>query len=85
VVGAHNEWRNEVINFDNTSLAIAVKTLERWYGVKIETATGLEKCRITASFKKQSASEVLEIITSTLSLEFEEKNGGYYIKGGNCE
>ncbi|HYG14624.1 MAG TPA: FecR domain-containing protein [Bacteroidia bacterium] len=86
IAGKHNEWRNNVIHFENISLEEAVKTLERWYAITINIdESKLKNCPITASFENQDAETVLEIIATTLSIEVEKRNNTYYLKGQNCE
>lgn len=86
IAGKHNEWRNDIIHFENISLAEAVKTLERWYAITIKIDEDkLNTCPITASFENQDAETVLEIIATTLSIEVEKKNDVYHLKGQNCE
>jgi ferric-dicitrate binding protein FerR (iron transport regulator) len=86
IAGKHNEWRNNVIHFENIMLAEAVKTLERWYAITVKIDENkLKTCPITASFENQDAETVLEIIATTLSIEIEKKDNIYYLKGQNCE
>lgn len=85
ITNKHNLWRNNIIDFDNITLAQAAQTIERWYGKKVVIENvNLQGCRITASFNNPTIDDVLEIISSTLSLQVEEKDGVYYLKGEIC-
>jgi ferric-dicitrate binding protein FerR (iron transport regulator) len=85
IANKHNQWRNNVLEFDNVTLAQAVKTIERWFDKKVVVDNKkLEGCLITASFNNPKVEDVVEIITSILSLENEEIDGVYHIKGDNC-
>jgi transmembrane sensor len=85
IISKHNLWRNNILDFNNITLADAAQTIERWFGKKvIINGTQIQNCRLTTSFSNPKLDEVLEIITSVLALEMEEKNGVYYLTGDNC-
>lgn len=85
ITNKHSQWRNNILEFDNVTLAQATKTIERWFGKEIIIDNKkLEGCLITANFNNPNIDDVVEIITSILSLESEEINGVYHIKGDNC-
>lgn len=85
ILGNHNQWRNNVLELNNISLEKAIPVIERWFNEKIVVDNNkLNTCLVTANFKDPKIDEVLEIITSILSIESEKVNGVYHIKGNNC-
>ncbi len=57
------EWINGVLRFKNTPLSQVVQSLERWHGVKVVVADkSLLNYRITATFKSQSAIQIMDMI-----------------------
>lgn len=85
IINKHNQWRNNVLELDNITLKRAAIIIERWFGKRVIIDNEkLEGCLVTASFKEPTIEEVLEIVTSILSLESEEINGEYHIKGESC-
>lgn len=83
--GNHNQWRNDVLELNNVTLAKAVKVIERWFGEKIVVDNEkLNTCLITATFKNPDIESVIEVITSILSIENEKINNVYHIKGETC-
>jgi transmembrane sensor len=85
IISKHNQWRNNVLDFNNITLTDAAQTIERWFGKQVKiSGTQIQNCRLTTSFNNPTLDEVLEIITSVLALEMEEKDGVYYLKGENC-
>lgn len=81
----HNQWRNNIIDFNNVSLLSVVQTLERWYGKRIVINNKeLNDCLITANFENPTLPSVLEIVSTALELEITEKEGVYYISGDKC-
>ncbi|MDL5049913.1 FecR domain-containing protein [Oscillatoria amoena NRMC-F 0135] len=82
----HNEWRKNVMDLNNVTLAQATATVNRWFNTNVVIDDKkLETCRITASFNNPTLDEVIEILSSVLPIEIEEKDGAYHIKGETCE
>ncbi len=82
----HNEWRKNVMDFNNITLSQATATVNRWFNANVVIDDKkLETCRITASFNNPTLGEVIEILSSVLPIEIEEKDGAYHIKGETCE
>lgn len=65
-------WKDSNLNFEDMSLARIIKTLERWYDVKIKVrGEGIEKLMYegTGIFQKQSLENVLDTLGYTMGFE----------------
>ncbi|KAF0237964.1 MAG: anti-sigma [Prolixibacteraceae bacterium] len=59
----HISWVKNTIIFDETHMPEVAKTLERWYGVKVEVANAeINKYRFTTTFENESLFRVLELL-----------------------
>lgn len=59
----HISWVKNAIIFDETPMPEVAKTLERWYGVKVEVANAeINKYRFTTTFENESLFRVLELL-----------------------
>lgn len=59
----HISWVKNTIIFDETPMPEVAKTLERWYGVKVEVANAeISKYRFTTTFENESLYRVLELL-----------------------
>jgi transmembrane sensor len=68
-VDSHVAWRNGRIVFDRTPLGHVCVELERWYGVSVRVGDPeLTRYRLTASFRDQPLSEVLDVIAASLDV-----------------
>jgi transmembrane sensor len=72
---AETLWVENKLAFNDESFAELVKSMERWYNVKIEiTDAELLNERLTGSFEKESVDQALEALRITIPFRF-EKNG----------
>ena len=64
-------WKDGKLMFVRKSLVEVTKMLERWYNVKIELETKENKeLWFTGTIEKETISEVLEIIKTTIPIEY---------------
>lgn len=78
-------WKEDRIVFQNTDLGEVVKTLQEYYGVSMHiTNAELLSCRFTGRFEKSSLHEVLQVLSSTFNLSFNDKEGVYTLSGKGC-
>jgi transmembrane sensor len=64
-------WVNSELAFDQTSLAEICLQLEKWYDITIKVQNKqLLKRKITAGFKGQSATQVLDILSATAGFKY---------------
>ncbi|GAB4247145.1 MAG: hypothetical protein Tsb0034_26290 [Ekhidna sp.] len=78
-------WRNGYFKFEETPLSEALAKLSEYYDVSFKLGNKkLEKCRISATFDKQSLPEVLELLESILGVEAQLKEKTVKISGQGC-
>lgn len=78
-------WKEDRIVFQNTDLGEVAKTLQEYYGVSLHISNPeLLSCRFTGRFEKSSLHEVLQVLSSTFNLTFNDKEGVYTLSGKGC-
>lgn len=80
----HNAWINGKMIFEQTPVQQVFETIERRYQVKIKTDHDFKGCKLTASFKNISLTEVLQTLKVTLEMNYTINQQTIYIKGGKC-
>lgn len=64
-------WKEGVLYFDKTEVRDVVETLERWYGVEIETTGSLPEVKCSGTFQKNEyLTNVLEILSHSVGFEY---------------
>lgn len=64
-------WLDYSLIFDDTTMGIASRKIERWYGVKIEFADSeIEDMTVSASFHDESIYEVLRVVSIALNVDY---------------
>jgi ferric-dicitrate binding protein FerR (iron transport regulator) len=64
-------WKDGILKFDDESLAIVFKELEKMYGIKFEIAEqSYNNIKITANFKNESYLTIVEAIKKLTRLEY---------------
>lgn len=80
----YKAWITRELVFNNSSLSTVAETLQRVYGKEIRLAgRDMTDCLLTATFKDQPLSEVLEVISATLGTSVTIKDNVIYLDG-NC-
>jgi ferric-dicitrate binding protein FerR (iron transport regulator) len=78
-------WKTRKLVFDNMELKDIVEVINKVYHSDIQIGNSeLSNCTLSTIFENQSLEGVLEIITSTLDLEFEKAGDQYILKGDGC-
>ncbi len=78
-------WSSGVISFKEERLAEVSKLLEEVYGVEVEFDNDeLVNCQLTAKFRKKSAKEIIQIISSTFDIEHRITNDRVVFSGKGC-
>ncbi len=73
-VAPYVAWTKGDLGFDATRLGDAVPQLERWYDVDIRLAdSSLADRRLTATFRRASLSQVLELLSLSLDVRVERE------------
>lgn len=86
-VARFTSWKDNILFFEQTTLAEAVRDLENWYGVKIDIVTpAISKCVITAKYQNEPLGNVLSSFQFLLNLEIRRLNEGHYaLQGKGCK
>lgn len=76
---------NKTIIFEETDLRKVTKILSSVFAVDIHLQSKeIENCLLTATFKEQKLSEILEIIAGTFNLDLKSTDKGYELNGNGC-
>lgn len=76
---------DKTLVFENTDLRAVCLILSEAFKKKIELSDAkLEQCRLTATFKQQELSEILQIIATTFNLNIIEQQGNTVLSGDGC-
>jgi len=68
-------WKDGYLTFDNTPMDDVIKKMERWYGVSIAVNNPtIHGFFITANFKSESITQVLELFGITSNIGYSIKN-----------
>jgi ferric-dicitrate binding protein FerR (iron transport regulator) len=77
-------WTQGNLAFDGTRLGDAVPQLERWYDVAIRLAdSSLANRRLTATFRRESLTQVLELLALSLDLRVEHQGSAVLLVPGH--
>ncbi len=77
-ISTYLNWKDGILQFEDTKLTEVSKTLERWFGVQIEFENGnIGNCHITASYDNVNLEGILE------SIVFTKKGLGYKFLDGD--
>jgi transmembrane sensor len=79
-------WKNNTLQFDNTSLNEAADILQRWYNVTIEFENeSLKHCQLNGQYKDQSFIHVLESIQYMYNIEYTLQSDRHVVlRGKGC-
>ncbi|MCF8236596.1 MAG: FecR domain-containing protein [Saprospiraceae bacterium] len=79
-------WQTGVLQFQATPLDEVIRTVERYYHVKINLANPANQvCRFSSRFQRADVATVLQSIASALGMEVRSSGLGiYYLTDGKC-
>jgi transmembrane sensor len=78
-------YKTRIFKFKATTLEDVIATVNEVYGpIMILENKKLAKCNITVEFENQSPQTIVDIVTETLGLTYDNRNGQYVIKGTSC-
>lgn len=78
-------WKTRKLTFKETNLRLVVETLEKAYNVQIVISTTVpDTCLVTVSFDQQDLNAVLNVLKTTLNLEYKTQNGKIEIIHAGC-
>ena len=75
-VDQYSAWKDGRLVFDNDSMTVIEKRLERWFNVDIEVAdVNLKNTTFTATFTTETLLQVLEMLSLAAPIRYEIING----------
>ena len=78
-------WKTRVISFENQSLLVVIEALERIYNVQFNFDSGvISSCEVTATFNGQTIESILNVLESTLDLEYVKDGSQIDIISAGC-
>lgn len=78
-------YKTRIFRFKATTLEDVIATVNEVYGpIMILDNPKLANCNITVEFENQPPQTIVDIVTETLGLTYEKRNGQYVIKGTSC-
>ena len=78
-------WKTKKLKFNDTKLSEVVVTLEKHFKIKLSLQpTSLANCLFTGSFDDPKLEEVLEVMSISLNLTYENLNNTYILTGEGC-
>lgn len=77
-------YKTKFFVFSDIDLAAAVKDINNVYEKKITFDQRLKDCRVTVNFNNETIEEIASIISETLNLTVENKNGVIHLSGVGC-
>jgi hypothetical protein len=80
-------WQTGGLEFVNTPLNVVIDDLQQYFNVKIALKNQeMIHCPYTAPLTTHSVDKVLDGLAYVFHMKVEkDKNGGYILKGGNCD
>lgn len=76
----------KTFSFNDLSLVQACRYLQKAFGVKIQAdSQKYRNCRITAHFKEKQLDYILDVMCTTLNLQYTKQNNTYLIHGDSCQ
>jgi ferric-dicitrate binding protein FerR (iron transport regulator) len=85
-VQAYVDWKDNVLHFENITLAEAVEQLESWYKVDITFQNpALANCIINATYKQETLPNILKSIEYMLKITCTQKGNSVIMQGKGCD
>lgn len=78
-------WQTDRLSFENTGMDEVAQSLESYFGVPVQIQdSALVNCRFTGSFEKPKLNDVIQVLSLSVNLQAEQKDGIYLLKGSGC-
>lgn len=82
----YDAWRTDKMVFDNTRLKEVFATLEKCFAVAVTTDNPeIMNCRFTGSFEGSQINEILQVLSVSFDLSYNEASNRYIISGKGCQ
>lgn len=85
-VQAFVDWKDNILHFENITLAEAAEQLEAWYNVDITFQNpALGNCTINATYKQETLPNILKSIEYMLKITCTQKGNSVILQGKGCD
>ncbi|MBO6522526.1 MAG: FecR domain-containing protein [Balneolaceae bacterium] len=79
-------WRTEVLVFDDLKMPRVLSDIEEYFEIDISASNeDILNCTFTSTFSKPTVREVVEILSLTLDLEYQQVGDQYTLTGEGCK
>ncbi|MGE0772717.1 MAG: FecR domain-containing protein [Cyclobacteriaceae bacterium] len=81
----YNAWKTRKLIFDGSTLSDAIETINQVYGAHVTIASNVSSaCEVTVTFEQQTLDAILNVLQSTLSLQYERSGDRIQIVSAEC-
>ena len=78
-------WKTGTLSFNNIPLSYAIRTIEDYYGVKIEVQSDeIKYCRMTSEFENTKIEDVLKFIQDSYKTKIKKTDNAIVLEEGIC-
>lgn len=82
----YNDWVTQRIVFNNTKLDSVFETLEKYYNVTlIAHNSEILNCHFTGTFERNNIDEILQVLSVSFNLSFNQKSKEFILSGNGCK
>jgi len=78
-------YKTKIFVFENASLEAVVNKVNEVYGSEIVLSEEIKNCHITATFRNEEYSTIVDIIAGTLDLTIKKQGDILLLEGKSCE
>jgi ferric-dicitrate binding protein FerR (iron transport regulator) len=79
-------WKTGLLTFEDTPLAYAVRSIENYYGVKIEIKSNdIKYCRYSSKFNNTELTKVIDNLKLSFNTTVKESFDAIVLEGGTCK
>jgi len=79
-------WADKRLEFHGNMLSEVFELVEKYYGVKVKVSDpGIYNCRLFASFRNDSADDIMTVIAESFGLQLSVEGNNYYLSGDACK
>ena len=82
----YNDWVTQKIIFNNTALDSVFQTLEHYYNVSLKADNAeIMNCHFTGTFERNNIDEILQVLSVSFNLSFNQNSKEYILSGKGCK
>ncbi len=79
-------WRTDLLVFDDLKMTNVLQDMEEYFEIDISASNeDILNCTFTSTFSKPTIDEVIEIISLTLDLDYQQSGDQYTLTGEGCK